>query len=168
MMLNVDLTFSKLIKLNKLYIRLFSSSILASLGIMLGLTPEISINLANPDTQIVVALNNHAYGQEFTTTEIENYAKAGYAVELLRRDVYQQIKNLINETPPDILCDRQSTIDNLKPEVKDIANRYCNQSQQIVQQHNLSINRFNELKRQYDRQDGFYQQVQKSLMQLQR
>lgn len=164
MMLNVDLTLPKL---NKLYVRLVSSGILASLGIMLGLTPEVSVKLLNSDAPITVALANNAYGQQFTPTEIENYAKAGYAVELLRREVYQEIKNLINEPPPDILCDRQSTIDNLKPEVKKIANRYCNQSRQIVEQNNLSINRFNELKSQYDRQDSFYQQVQRNLIKLQ-
>jgi hypothetical protein len=163
-MLNVDLT---LLKLNKLYIRLLSSSILASLGILLGLTPEISVQLFENTDPIVLNFANNAYGQQFTPTEIENYAKAGYAVELLRREVYQEIKSLINEPPPDILCDRQSTLDNLKPEIKNIANRYCTESRQIVQQNNLSINRFNELKSQYERQDGFYQQVQRTLIKLQ-
>jgi hypothetical protein len=164
MMLNVDFTLPKL---HQLCVRLISSSILASLGIMLGLAPQISLKSSEVNPLVVVSLSGKAYGQQFTPAETESYAKAGYQVELLRRQVYQEIKNLLDEPPPNIVCDRQSTWDNLKPEVKNIANRYCTQSRQIVQQNNLSINRFNELKSQYDRQDGFYQQVQKILLKLQ-
>jgi hypothetical protein len=164
MMLNVDLTLPKL---NQLWVRLISSSILASLGVFSGLTPEMSINPSNVNSPIIVTLANKAYGQQFTPTETESYAKAGYEVELLRRKVYQEIKNLIKEPPPNILCDQQSTIDILKPEIKNIANRYCSQSRQIVQRQGLSVNRFNELKTYYDRQDTFYQQVQAVLLKLQ-
>jgi hypothetical protein len=140
---------------------------LASLGILLGLTPEISIQSTEVDSVVNISLASSAYGQQFSPAETENYAKAGYEVELLRRQVYQEIKNLIKEPPPNILCDQQSTIDQLKPEIKNIANRYCTQSRQIVQRHGLSINRFNELKSYYDRQDTFYQQVQGVLLKLQ-
>jgi hypothetical protein len=165
MMLNVDLTLPKL---NQLWVRLVSSSILASLGVFSGLTPEISINSSQVNSPIIVTLANKAYGQQFTPAETESYAKAGYEVELLRRKVYQEIKNLIKEPPPNILCDQQSTIDILQPEIRNIANRYCTQSRQIVQRHSLSVNRFNELKTYYDRQDTFYQQVQSVLLKLQR
>lgn len=164
MMLNVDLTLPKL---NQLCVRLINSSILASLGIMLGLTPEISIQSTEINSLITISLASSAYGQQFTPAETENYAKAGYEVELLRRKVYQEIKNLIKEPPPNILCDQQSTIDQLNSKIKNIANRYCTESRQIVQRHNLSINRFNELKSYYDRQDTFYQQVQEVLLKLQ-
>jgi len=164
-MLNVDLTLPKL---NQLWVRLISSSILASFGVFSGLTPEIAINSSNLNSPIIVTLANKAYGQQFTPAETESYAKAGYEVELLRRKVYQEIKNLIKEPPPNILCDQQSTIDILQPEIKNIANRYCTQSRQIVQRHSLSVNRFNELKTYYDRQDTFYQQVQGVLLRLQR
>lgn len=164
MMLNVDFTLPKL---NQLCVRLISSSILASLGIMLGMTPQISLRSSDLDLLVTVSLSDNAYGQQFTSTETESYARAGYEVELLRREVYQEIKNLLDETPPNIVCDQRSTFNNLKPEIKNIANRYCTQSRQIVQRNNLSISRFNELKTQYDRQDSFYQQVQKILLKLQ-
>jgi hypothetical protein len=163
-MLNVDFTLPKL---NQLCVCLFSSSILASLGIMLGMTPQILLRSSDLEPLVAVSLSNNAYAQQFTPAETESYARAGYEVELLRREVYQEIKNLLNETPPNIVCDQRSTLNNLKPEVKNIANRYCTQSRQIVQRNNLSISRFNELKIQYDRQDSFYQQVQKILLKLQ-
>ncbi|MGD1922386.1 MAG: DUF4168 domain-containing protein [Pleurocapsa sp.] len=88
-------------------------------------------------------------------------------MELLRREVYKEIKTLINEPPPNIVCDRQETLQSLNPNIREIANNYCSQSQRIVQQNNLSINRFNELKSYYDRRDDFYRQVQNTLLKLQ-
>ncbi|MGB5633901.1 MAG: DUF4168 domain-containing protein [Waterburya sp.] len=166
MMLNVE---SAVPKSNKLYVRIISSSVLALISLTGGFIPEISMGShdAKEISWLKTSLARDAYGQQFTPEETENYAKAGYEVELLRREVYKEIKNLMNEPPPNIVCDQQSTIDNLQPEVKEIANRYCNQSQQIVQQNNLTINRFNELKTHYDRHDSFYQQVQGILLKLQ-
>lgn len=156
-------------QVNKLYFRILSSSILALMGIMAGLIPELSVRSPNTSQNplLNLALAQNAQAQEFTPEETKNYARAGYEVELLRREAYQQIKNLIDEPPPNIVCDQPATLSNLKPEVRAIANNYCNQSLQIVQQNNLTINRFNELKTHYDRQNGFYQQVQDILLKLQ-
>ncbi|MEO1004994.1 MAG: DUF4168 domain-containing protein [Cyanobacteria bacterium J06638_38] len=167
MMLNVEQTVSKLT--TKLYIRILSSGVVALLGLMGGLIPEISVRSSDIGEipLLNVSLAQNAYGQEFTPAETENYARAGYQVELLRREAYQQIKNLINEPPPNIVCDQPATLSDLKPEVRAIANNYCNQSQQIVRENNLTINRFNELKTHYDRQDSFYQEVQGILLKLQ-
>lgn len=157
-MLSVNLTLPKL---NKLYLRIVCSSILAASGLLSGLIPEVSIQ------SLSVSFVAHAYAQQFTPEETENYAKAGYQVELLRRQVYKEIKNIINEPPPNIVCDQQETLQNLNSNVRKIADRYCNQSRQIVQQNNLSINRFNELKNHYDRRDDFYQRVQNILLEIQ-
>lgn len=167
MMFNVERAFPKL---NKLYFRILSSSVLMLIGLTGGLIPEISLGSSedvNQISRLTISWSRIAYGQQFTPEETENYAKAGYEVELLRRDIYKEIKNLINESPPQIVCDQQSTIASLQPEVQAIANRYCNQSQQIVQQNNLTVNRFNELKTYYENRDTFYNQVQEVLLKLQ-
>ena len=156
------------ISINKLYVRLLSSGFLAFVGIIMGLIPEVTLRSpSNSSNLITISLDRYAHAQEFTPEETENYAKAGYQVELLRREVYQEIKNSINQPPPDIACDRQETLDSLEEEVKAIADRYCQRSREIVEQHNLTADRFNELKTYYDRQDSFYQQVQSILMKLQ-
>lgn len=154
-------------KLNKLYIRILSTSVLALIGLMAGVIPEISKQSPDINLAYRLTISNKAYAQQFTPEETENYAKAGYQVELLRRKVYQQIKTLINEPLPNIVCDDRSTLDSLQPEVSEIANSYCDRSRQIVQQNNLTVDRFNELKSYYDRQGGFYQQVQSILLKLQ-
>ena len=157
-MLNVNLTLPKL---NKIYIRLASGSLLAGISLTCGLIPNISAKSQ------AISFSINAYAQEFTPEETQSYAKAGYEVELLRREVYQEIKSIINQPPPNIVCDRQETLQDLDPNIRDLANRYCSQSLQIVEQNNLSIDRFNELKSYYDRKDNFYQQVQNALLKLQ-
>ena len=162
-MLNANST----LKFNKLCVRLLSSSVLASLSILVGLIPEISGRSPNIAGIVNVSLARNVYAQGFTPEETESYAKTGYEVELIRRELYKELKNLINEPPPNILCDQQSTIDNLEPEAQAIANRYCAKSLQVVQQSNLSISRFNELKARYDAGGEFYEQVQAIIRKLQ-
>lgn len=158
-------------KVNKLPIRILSSSVLASIGLAIGLIPEIEISMRSPNSNAIplatISLPNSAYAQEFTPEETKNYAKAGYEIELLRRKLYQETKNLINEPPPNIVCDNQSTINSLQPEVREIADRFCSQTLEIVKRNNLTVERYNELKTYYDRQESFYQQVQSILLELQ-
>ena len=149
-----------LYKLNKTIISVSRSSILAAIAILCGMTPELSPKIAS-------SAASYAYAQTFTPEETVNYAKAGYKVELLRQEVYQEIKGIINQPPPNIVCNQQQTLRDLPDNVRQIANRYCNESRQIVREHNLTIDRFNELKQHYDRGDDFYQEVQKILIDLQ-
>lgn len=157
-MLGINFNLSKL---SKIHIHFIGSSLLAGIALISGFVPEVSMQSR------AIEFVNNAHAQQFTPEEIQNYAEAGYEVELLRREVYQKIKSAINQPPPNIVCDRQDTLENLQLNIREIANNFCNQSLQIVEQHNLSIDRYNELKSYYDRRDGFYQQVQNVLLKLQ-
>ena len=149
-------------KINRICSRIISSTMVAGIGLGFGLVPKVSFNTPT------ISFSLSATAQEFTPEEIANYAKAGYEVELLRREIYKEIKTSINEPPPNIVCDRPETFQELQPEIREVAGRYCQRSQQIVRENNLSIDRFNELKSYYDRRDDFYQQVQNTLIELQK
>lgn len=166
MMLNGNLTLPKL---NQLCVRIISSSVLASLGILLGLTPELSVQSSISDREplVTVSFSTFVTAQEVSPGETKDYAKAGFEIEMLRRDIYQQIKAIVNQPPGDIVCDRQETLSALKPEVRQLTEQFCNQTIEIVQQNNLSVDRYNELKSYYDRRESFYQQVQEILLNLQ-
>gem|GEM_PF-1837264 len=164
-MSNANLTLPKL---NQMCVRFISSSVLASLGILLGLAPELSVRSPIVDRPLLsVSFSTFVAAQEFTPEETNNYAKAGFEVEMLRREIYQEIKTLVNRPPGDIVCDRQETLENLEPEVRQLTENFCNQTIQIVEQNNLSVDRYNELKSYYDRRDTFYQEVQSILLKLQ-
>ena len=151
-----------LYKLNKILTRVSHCSVLAAISITCGMIPEVSPRFTS------FALENQAYAQTYTPEETLNYARAGYKVELLRQEIYQEIKSMINQPPPNIVCNQQQTLQSLPDNVRQIAERYCNESRQIVRNHNLTIDRFNQLKQYYDRGDDFYQKVQEILIDLQK
>ncbi|WP_036478369.1 DUF4168 domain-containing protein [Myxosarcina sp. GI1] len=146
---------------SKILIRISTTGIMAAMGIMCGLIPEVSVR-SFPLTGIT-----YAYARDYTEDEARNYARAGFEVELLRQKAYQEIKSSISGAPPNIVCNQPETLQDLDRQVRQIAERYCNESRQIVREHNLTIDRFNELKQYYDRGDDFYQQVQNILIDLQ-
>jgi hypothetical protein len=166
MMFNVNCALPKL---NKLYIRILSSTVLSAISLIGGVIPEISWRSPSLNRPPIAAISlaNQATAQQYTPEEITNYAKAGYQVELLRRQVYKEIKTIINEPPGNIACNDRETLANLNPNVREITERFCRQTIEIVQRNNLSVNRYNELKADYDRQGSFYQQVQSVLLKLQ-
>lgn len=157
-MFTIKLNFPQLINFKS---TLWQATILATVSLASGIIPNVSSQKA------VFAWENTVYAQEYSPEEIYNYAKAGFEVEMLRQQVYQEIKSMVNEQPPDIVCDRPETIDNIPDNIQGIAADYCDRVPQIVEENNLSIQRFNQLKNDYDRGGSFYQQVQEQLLNLQ-
>jgi hypothetical protein len=145
----------------KIAMRFLTTGILAAISLMFGSVPQLSWQYPP------ITFTSFVYAQDYTRDEIVNYAKAGYEVELLRQKVYKQIKNLINEPPPNIICNQRETLQGLSGDVRQIAVKYCNDSRKIVQKHHLTIDRFNQLKQYYDRGDDFYNSVQNILIDIQ-
>ena len=146
-------------KLNRLVLVAKFLSLTAAFGIFF---PTYS------GSQRSLVWHNHVHAQEYTPREIRNYARAGFQVEVLRQQTYQEIKSIVNQAPPPIVCDRSETMRNIPSNIRGIANNYCNQTHRIVRQNNLSFSRFNQLKNRYDRRGSFYQEVQQQLLQIQK
>lgn len=146
-------------KLNRLVLITKFLSLTAVLGFLM---PTYS------GSQKSLTWHNHVHAQEYTPQEIRNYARAGFQVELLRQQTYQEIKSIVNQAPPQIVCDRSETVRNVPDNIRGIANNYCNQTQRIVRQNNLSFSRFNQLKNRYDSRGSFYREVQQQLINIQK
>lgn len=145
--------------IQKILLRFFTTGIVTATGFFGILFLEV-----NPSLDWLLST---AQAQNFTENEVTSYARAGYEVELLRQRVYKEIKSMLNEAPPDIVCNQPNTFADLPGDVRATVDRYCDDSLNIVQSHNLSIDRFNQLKRFYDGGGKFYQQVQDALKELQ-
>lgn len=156
----VNLTLFKLTKIKRYFL---IAGILAITSIFTEIVPKVSFSSHN-----FITWDNIVYAQEYTSEEIHNYAKAGFEQEMLRQQVYQEIKSMVNQPPPDITCDRPNTMNDIPSNLRGIVNNYCNRSMQIVGDNNLSIERFNQLKTYYDRGGSFYQEVQQQLLNMQR
>ncbi len=145
--------------IQKTLLRFFTTGIVTATGLFGILLVEV-----NPSFSWLLS---SASAQNFTDNEVASYARAGYEVELLRQRVYKEIKSMLNEAPPDIVCNQPSTFEDLPGDVKETVDRYCDDSKKIVQRNDLTIDRFNQLKQFYDRGGQFYQQVQDALKDLQ-
>ena len=141
--------------------RMLNISILAILGIMLGIAPQISLKSYS------LNFDSSAYAQNYTRQEMTNYARAGWQIELLRRRTYKKIKQETNSRPPNIVCNRPETIDRLPQNIRGIARNYCHETTNIIRNNNLSIRRFNQLKKEYDNGGQFHRQVQQILIDFQ-
>ncbi|WP_238568947.1 DUF4168 domain-containing protein [Xenococcus sp. PCC 7305] len=133
-------------------------SILTSISVFGGLLPHIS-----PDHR-KISFDHYAYAQSYTQQDILNYSRAGFEIELLRQQTYHEIKTTINQRPPNISCNQPITLQSLAPNVRGIADNYCNNTMRIIRDNNLSVERFNQLKQYYDQGGDFHQQVQKMLL----
>ncbi len=148
-------------KFRKFYTYIVSISILATIGILGGFVPNIS----RKDREI--SFDYYAYAQNYTQQEIVNYSRAGFKIELLRRQTYDHIKTIINQRPPTITCNQPNTLQNLAPNIRGIANNYCNNTMRIIRDNNLTVQRFNQLKQYYDQGGDFHRKVQQMLLDVQ-
>ncbi len=142
-------------------IRMLNICILAILGILLGIAPKFS------PKSYTFSFNSAAYARDYTQQEMKNYARAGWQIELLRRRTYKKIKQQTNSRPPNIVCNRPETIDRLPQNIRRIASNYCHETTNIIRNNNLTVRRFNQLKKEYDNGGQFHQQVQQMLIDFQ-
>jgi hypothetical protein len=103
--------------------------------------------------------------QEFTTEEITNYAKAAIALESRRYQVVNEIKQIVGEVPR-IVCDQPSSINSLPGNAPQIAVSYCDQARQMIERHNLTVTRFNEITRRQQTDPEFREKIQAEILTL--
>ncbi len=166
-MLTVHFSFDRP---NPRFIRVFLTVLLSAFGVVSGFVPEVKPEIKPQFGEVSLGLNfsTIARAQNFTQQEVVNFARAGFAVEMLRQKVYREIKEIIDRPPPNIVCNQPETISNLSNDIRGIVDDYCKQSTKIILDNNLTIARYNQLKKLYDREGAFYQQVQSVLIQMQK
>lgn len=115
-------------------------------------------------------LNTKADAQPLTVNSIEvtNYAQSVLAMEPKRQQAFEEIKKLIGgKEIPKIVCDDLSSMNALPNKAKDIAVNYCNDSQKIVTEHSLTIERFNEITLEIKNNTALKRQIYNTLIRLQ-
>jgi hypothetical protein len=143
-------------------IRVCFTVLLSAFGVISGFIPVFKPQLGE------FSFSNVAYAQNFTEEEVVNFARAGFGVEMLRQKVYREIKEIIDRPPPNIACNQPNTINNLDSNIRVIVDNYCKESTQIILDNDLTIARYNQLKKLYDREGEFYQKVQTVLIEMQK
>jgi len=102
-------------------------------------------------------------------TEVTNYAKAVLGVEPVRRQAFEEIKKLIGSKDiPKVICNDPTSVNVLPGKAKDIAINYCNNSQKIVEDSGLTIERFNKITLEIHNNNPLKQQLYNTLLRLQK
>jgi hypothetical protein len=101
-------------------------------------------------------------------TEVTNYAQSVLAMEPKRQQAFEEIKKLIGgKEIPKIVCNDPNSMSSLPNKAKDIAVEYCNHSHKIVEEHGLSIDRFNQITLEIQNNNALKNKVYDSLLRIQ-
>lgn len=136
--------------------------LLAASSVLFDLVPSIKTNLS-------LQWGHGAVAQTLSSAELENYASAVLVIEPLRQAAYEEIRSILgSNSVPSIACHRPETIDRLDSNIRSIARNYCDRAIRVVQQNDLSIERFNAITQMMtDRDSPLYDQLQDTLLDLQ-
>jgi hypothetical protein len=109
-----------------------------------------------------------AQAQQVTDQELRQYGQALLIIEPMRQAAYDEIKRILGTADvPAIACHRPSSLNNLRPEIREIAITYCNRSIEVVERFDLTITQFNRITVQLQRNSDLASRLQEILVQLQ-
>jgi len=112
-----------------------------------------------------------AHAQTISDEELENYAGAVLVIEPLRQAVYDEMRSVLGtQATPSVACHRPNSIRNLDARVRQTARNYCDRAIRIVEQNNLTIQRFNAITQELNRagqNSPIHNQIQRELIRLQ-
>jgi len=146
--------------LNSVLSRFLIANTLALFGIFGGVIPEISWQ------PTALLLRQAAYSQEFSADQVNRYAKAVLAIEVERKQAFQEIQTLIGRVPPQLTCTNRDSIKKLPRNAQAIAVKFCNQSKKIAQDSSLTADEFNRITTAARKDANLKGQIQRAIMNL--
>ncbi|MBU6344648.1 MAG: DUF4168 domain-containing protein [Cyanobacteria bacterium REEB494] len=110
-------------------------------------------------------LNANGQNPAITSSEITNYAQTVMIMEPKRQQAFKEIKTLINTRAiPTIICNDANSIKFLPISAQKIAINYCNEYEETVSQHSLTVDRFNQITAEINNNSVLKERVQKLIM----
>ncbi|MFM1843177.1 MAG: hypothetical protein RLZZ490_1919 [Cyanobacteriota bacterium] len=146
--------------LNSVLSRFLIANTLALFGMFGGVIPEVSWQPA------AVILRQSARSQDLGSDKINRYAKAVMAIEVERKQAFQEIQTLIGRVPPQLTCTNRDSIKKLPRNAQAIAVNFCNQSKQIAQDSGLTADEFNRITTAARKDANLKAQIQRAIMNL--
>ena len=116
---------------------LFVGSI-TTISLLFGIVPELSGHF--------LAFSSLAYAQEVRNEEVTNYARAVLAMEPIRQQTRDKLKQIVGATnvPRFFACSPEK-VNGLSDTARDTIDNYCTAAQNIVSSNNLTIKQFNDI-----------------------
>jgi hypothetical protein len=109
-------------------------------GILGGIVPDFTAEHASS------LFASAAQADEFSDTDLRNYAAALMQIEPIRQSTLSQVSRANNGSAlPNLVCNQPNTMEMLNSEAKSLFINYCNQCESIAASKGLSIDRFNQI-----------------------
>jgi Domain of unknown function (DUF4168) len=109
------------------------------LGILAGIVPDLTAQQPN------LLFSTAARADEFSDTDLRNYAAALMQIEPLRQSTLSQVSRANNGALPNLVCNQPNTMEALNAEAKSLFIKYCNQCESIAASRGMNIERFNQI-----------------------
>ena len=135
-------------------------SLFTGAGMLVSIVPQLS------QKHFSVSFDRLVSAQEINEQELNKYAQAILTMEKSRQESYTEIKKIIGEAPPEIVCDQPSSYDSLPTEAQKIALNYCQSSEQIVKNSGLSVSQFNRITRMVQGDANLQKKVQNAMSEI--
>ena len=150
-------------RLNRNLIGAVISSALAAIGLVYGVIPQLSWDI------IPLKFNITAYSQQnFSDTQVQNYARAIWQIEQNRQRAFSQIRQIIGRNPSNLACHEPKSLRNLPRKAQKIAVDFCNNSKKIAQNSGLSTIDFNRITQQAKNDRNLTQRINNAILQIRR
>ena len=147
--------------LNRMLWRSLVVSAISTVGLFTGLVPDLS-------SSSILVFSTRAYAQEFSQTEVTNYAKAVLEAEPVRAAALGEIKQSISGgAVPQIVCYKPESLDNLPENARTIAKNYCKQYEDIVSKYFTSFEEFNSITKNVQNDPNLKKRIQDEMLRLQ-
>lgn len=127
--------------LNRILYRCLSVGTLSTLSLLLGLVPSLS------ERSVANAFSSSALAQPSPDDMETRFARTVIDIEKVRQPAYNQIKQKTGGNVPEINCYERSSLNALPGDIRNIAIDYCDKSERIIKQNQLSVEDFNKITR---------------------
>lgn len=141
---------------NGKYMKL-ASQLLIAFGLSLT---AVSLAIVPEYRQGSVTISSQAMAQNVSDEDLRKYAQAAIAIEKLRQTTYSNIGELIDKSSEPMSCDQPQSFSRLPENARKIAIGYCEQSEVIVKNNGLTVNRFNQITQQVKQNPSLQQRLQ--------
>lgn len=119
-----------------------------------GLVPKLSNQFP------MLAFNSSVYAQEFSMDELMDYVRAARGIETLRQTVLKTIEERSGDpVPSNLACYKPNSLDGLSENIRKLVDAFCTDSRTIIEDTNLTVPRFNEIRRKYQTDPEFKKQI---------
>ncbi len=144
-------------KLNRILSQSLMVGVLSTWGLLSGVTVELSLGAPS------FAFRSSALAQ--TDDEINRYVQAAREIESSRQSAYNEIKGIIGGEVPSFACNQRPGSLNALPagRARDIADRYCDNAQNIVKKYNFTNESFNAITRRRQTDQALERRIQDAL-----